>query len=57
MNIEYKEERVKELNFKRNHAIAVPPTICPYCLGKGYHETGEDTHECKICKGTGRSNH
>jgi DnaJ-class molecular chaperone len=51
----YNEEKYKDINFKPKHSIPVPPTICPYCLGKGYHETGEDTNECRICKGSGRS--
>ena len=56
MLLEYKEYRVKELHFNNVQPKPVPPSICGYCMGKGYHETGEDTHECKICKGSGRNN-
>jgi DnaJ-class molecular chaperone len=55
LEIEYKEEKAKELSFKTRKTKPVPLSICPYCHGLGYFETGEDTQECRPCKGTGRN--
>jgi DnaJ-class molecular chaperone len=54
VEMKFKEPKTEELNFAVK-VKAAPPTICPYCHGMGYQETGEDTHECRICKGSGRN--
>jgi hypothetical protein len=52
--VEYKEEKVRELSFKSRKIKPVPNSLCPYCLGLGYYETGEDSIECRPCKGSGK---
>jgi DnaJ-class molecular chaperone len=55
--VPYKIEKTEEISFGGRSEKPTPPTICPYCHGMGYTESGDDTHECRICKGSGRTSH
>ena len=55
IEVPFVEPKTEEIKIGVRVTKPVPPTICPYCHGMGYQETGEDTHECRICKGSGRA--